>query len=151
MNRLGIAVVVMAAGVLGAPRAAQADHQDGYGYGRGNAVRLGYQRGYQEGVDHGRKDGRHHDSFDFAHDRKFRHADSGYKDWYGPKSEYARGYRSGYARGYREAYFGQRRYGYDRQGGRGDGDYGYGDSMGPSGQYDREDDRYNDDYDHDRR
>lgn len=133
MRLAGIAAGVMAAAALAAaPRQAQAgvrvgiilvDHRSGYEYGHGDAYRLGLNRGYQDGYDHGAKDADHHDSFDFAHDRRYRKGDAGYRGWYGPKWDYVAGYRRGYDRGYRRAYASVGRYDergrYDSRYGRG--------------------------------
>ena len=80
------------------------DHGHGYGYGRGDASRYGFDRGLRDGYDHGAKDGRHNESFDFVHDRRYRHGDAGYERWCGPKWDYVAGYRRGYEQGYRRAY-----------------------------------------------
>lgn len=96
------------------PAPSRADH-DGDTYG------IAYERGFRDGSGHGGKDARNGEDFNFAHDRKFYNADKGYRSYYGPRPEYAAGYRAGYRDGYRSGYYGQHRYGY-RYGDR----YGYG-------------------------
>ena len=76
----------------------------------------GFDRGYRDGLKHGRKDGDKGRSFYVARDNDFRDADNGYHRDYGPRREYARGYRDGYDEGYRRGYaeYGRRYYGRDR-------------------------------------
>ncbi len=149
--RIGLvgAGVLATAALVGAPRESQAgvrvgivigSDYDGYrhgGYGHRygyDAFRIGVSRGYEDGYRHGAKDSRHHEDYNFWHDKRYRCGDAGYKRHYGPKGEYVSGYRRGYEQGYRRAY--SARHGYGR------GGYGYGD-----GRYDdryRDRDRYND-------
>jgi hypothetical protein len=87
---------------------------DAYGHGRyarprydqyaENAYRIGYGRGYEEGFDEGKDDAEDRDRFNFWDDKDYRHADRGYRDHYGPRDTYARGFRSGFEEGYRRAY-----------------------------------------------
>jgi hypothetical protein len=79
-------------------------HRDDRGYGYRDTYRVGYDRGREEGFEHGVKDGRRHRDFGFAHDRKYRRGDHGYRRHYGPKHVYVEGFRSGYQAGYRSGY-----------------------------------------------
>ena len=91
----------------------------GYGY---DTFRIGLDRGYEEGLARGRHDGRRGGGFRFSDDRAYRRGDSGYRSFFGPRYEYARGFRAGYERGYRRGYQSARGYGgYDRYGRDGDG------------------------------
>jgi hypothetical protein len=110
-----------------------------YGYqGRQYTRSRGFDRGYQDGLKHGRKDGDKGRSFNVRRDDDFRDADNGYRREYGPRNEYARGYRGGYEEGYRRGYaeYGG---GYGNYGGRdrGDGYYGRGRYDERDGYYDR--------------
>jgi hypothetical protein len=101
---LGMAVAVPAhADIFG-----RNDRYDGYrrgGYRDDRATyRFGFERGYEEGLHHGRRDANKRVDFNFWHDRTYRNADAGYRRDFGPRFEYASGFRSGYEQGYREAY-----------------------------------------------
>jgi hypothetical protein len=72
-------------------------------YGQ-NAYHVGYSRGYEEGFDEGKDDAEDRDRFDYWDDKDYRHADKGYRDHYGPRWDYERGFRSGFEEGYRRAY-----------------------------------------------
>jgi hypothetical protein len=86
----------------------------GYGYGRG-AYRFGYSRGYEDGFDHGKDDAEDRDSFNLWHDKDYRKGDRGYREHYGSRWDYQRGYRGGYEVAYRRAYgHFQRRHDHDR-------------------------------------
>ncbi len=73
----------------------------GYGY---DTFRIGLDYGYSEGVREGRRDGERRREYRFSNDRRFRRADHGYRRSFGPRHEYARGFRAGYERGYRAGY-----------------------------------------------
>jgi hypothetical protein len=112
----------MSAGILFAlPAEAQYgrpdyDHRYGYGdgYGRG-AYGYGYSRGYEDGFDHGKDDAEDRDGFNFWRHKEYRNGDHGYRDHYGPRWDYQRGYRGGYEVAYRRAYgHFQRRHDHDR-------------------------------------
>jgi hypothetical protein len=155
MKRLALAGVLVVAGIAALPTNARADlrvsggvvimGRDDRGYrgdwrGVGPAFRYGYDRGWREGSDEGNRDGRRNRDPRYWREGEFRDGDRGYKNWMGPRFEYARGFREGYEAGYRRAYAASRpawrdrdRSGRDRYDGR----------------YDRRDDRYrNDDRDH---
>lgn len=86
----------------------------GYGYGQG-AYRFGYSRGYEDGFDHGKDDAEDRDGFNFWHDKDYRKGDRGYRDHYGSRWDYQRGYRGGYEVAYRRSYAHfQRRHDHDR-------------------------------------
>jgi hypothetical protein len=95
----------------------------GYGYGYGyDTFRIGADRGYDEGLRHGRRDAYRRAAYRFSDDRAYRRGDFGYRSSFGPRGEYARGFRAGYERGYREGYRSARRYDrYDGYGGHGYG------------------------------
>jgi hypothetical protein len=79
--------------------------QYGPGYRAGGpAYRYGYDRGWREGSDEGRSDGRKHHDPRYWREGEFRDGDKGYKNWMGPKADYAAGFRQGYEAGYRRAY-----------------------------------------------
>jgi hypothetical protein len=78
-----------------------------YGY---DTFRIGADNGYGEGLREGRRDGERRREYRFSRDSKFRHGDSGYRREFGPKFEYARGFRAGYERGYRAGYEASTRY-----------------------------------------
>lgn len=140
---------VLATALLGAPLAVSADDDDDWferddrwrrddrwerddryrrddRFGRSRfgsrAFDAGFERGFREGAKHGRKDGERRRGFDFRHDDDYWDADNGYRSSYGPRHEYASGYRRGYEEGYREAFstvrghdrYRSRRYGRDR-------------------------------------
>jgi hypothetical protein len=100
---------------LGMGVAAHAQYRD-YEYGRGNPYG-GYDRGprggtpaYQIGLSDGQRDGerdmyRRH-SFRPEQNSNFRHADRGYRGFYGDKRFYKEQYRAGYLEGYRMGYRG---------------------------------------------
>jgi hypothetical protein len=69
-----------------------------------SACRMGYSRGYQDGLGRGADEGRDHEGYDYRHEKAYRCADAGYRDWYGSRYEYSSGYRSGFEIGYRQAY-----------------------------------------------
>lgn len=106
------------------------------GYGeRGyySGGRIAFEKGYEEGLEDGRKDRDRRRRFDPARHDEYRDGDHGYRERYGPRYEYVRGFRSGYLRGYRDG-FDVRRYG----------------RATTRDRYGRDDGRYEDrDYDHD--
>lgn len=124
----------------------------GYDHGhRGDAYRIGYERGRNDGFEEGVKDARRHDRYDFADEGAYRCGDRGYRHEFGPRHRYAAGFREGfeqgYRRGYRSAWPGRRdwrdrddRYGRDWRDHR-DGDDRYRDDRDD----DRDDRRDNDD------
>jgi hypothetical protein len=64
------------------------------------AVQQGYSDGYEAGLDDAR-DGRR---FDPVSERRYRSADRGYNDSYGPRERYKTNYRTGFLNGYEAAY-----------------------------------------------
>jgi hypothetical protein len=99
----------------------------GRGYDRGD--RIAFEKGYEEGLEDGRKDRDRRRRFDPARHDEYRDGDHGYRERYGPRYEYVRGFRSGYLRGYRDG-FDVRRYGRTAR-----------DRYGRDDRYDRYDDR----------
>jgi flagellar biosynthesis/type III secretory pathway protein FliH len=115
MKRFVIVFGLAAAASASLPAASQAsgrravvavaqNHDRHEGRDARSAFRYGYDRGWREGSREGRSDGRRHRDERFWREGDFRHADSGYRRWMGPRPEYMRGYREGYAQGYRRAY-----------------------------------------------
>ena len=43
--------------------------------------------------------------YDFKHDGAYKHADYGYRDEYGHKGDYKRGFKDGFERGYDDAFY----------------------------------------------
>jgi hypothetical protein len=84
----------------------------GYGYNdsRGGASSYGFERGLRDGSNEGSSDARHNRSFELWREGDFRHADSGYHGWMGPRWDYSQGYRRGYEQGYRRGFNSIRRY-----------------------------------------
>jgi hypothetical protein len=98
---------------------ANADHRDGRGraVGRGDrgyygAGRIAFEKGYEEGLEDGRKDRDRRRRFDPARHDEYRDGDHGYRDRYGSRYQYVRGFRAGFLQGYRDG-FDVRRYGRD--------------------------------------
>jgi hypothetical protein len=140
MKRLAMAGVVAVAAVMALPLESRAadwgvrvalgrDDREWHGprgdwRGADPAFRHGYDRGWRNGTDEGHTDGRRSRDPRFWREDDFRDADSGYKRWMGPRSDFVRGYREGYATGYRRAYAaarpGWRDRGWDRDRGRSD-------------------------------
>jgi len=83
-------------------------------YGYGNTQGIGYERGFRDGSKHGLRDVRSRRGFNYRHDNNYWEADNGYRSSYGPRHEYASGYREGYRAGYEEA-FATRGYGHGRR------------------------------------
>ena len=79
-------------------------YRQGYGHGRVDTARYGYDRGYREGASDGYRDGERGHRFELYREGDYRDADQGYKRWMGPRWEYANGYRRGFEEGYRRAY-----------------------------------------------
>jgi hypothetical protein len=100
----------------------------GHRYDRryGGTFRIGYDRGYEDGYKEGVKDGRRGERYSFWDEGRYRDGDHGYRGSFGPRWEYANGYRNGFEAGYRSGF----------------GPYGY------RHRYDR---RYHDRYYEDRR
>ena len=102
----------LALALAGAFFAADAAADDWYSrgryYGRGTyayeTFRIGLDYGYGEGLREGRRDGERRRDYRFSNNREFRRGDAGYRRSFGPRHEYARGFRSGYERGYRAGY-----------------------------------------------
>jgi len=99
---------------LAAGSLAVAGAQDRWGYqppryeNRGYGARGG--QAYQIGMEDGRRDGEH-DSFSRRsprpeHNSNFKHADRGYRGFFGDKNYYREQYRAGYLDGYRMGYRG---------------------------------------------
>ena len=132
MNRsLGWVVGALTVSALAMPAWARDDYRGNRrGYGRDTGG-IGYERGYHEGAKDGARDGRGRRGFNLYHDRTYRDADQGYHSSYGPRREYARGFRQGYEQGYRRGYASRR-------------------DVYENGRYGRYDDRYRD-RDHDDR
>jgi len=111
MRTFGIAMAMALA--LGMGVTAHAQYRD-YQYGGGPGYG-GYERGprggspaYQTGLMDGRRDGerdmmRRH-SFRPEENGNFRHADRGYRGFFGDKRYYKEQYRAGYLEGYRMGY-----------------------------------------------
>jgi hypothetical protein len=108
-------VVLTVALALGMGASAHAQDR-GYQYGGDYPRNGGYERGrggtpaYQIGVEDGRRDGerdmyRRH-SFRPEQNSNFRHADRGYRGFFGDKRFYKEQYRAGYLEGYRMGYRG---------------------------------------------
>jgi hypothetical protein len=108
-------LAAMIALALGIGVSAHAQVYRDYEYGRGNPYG-GYDRGrggspaYQTGLMDGRRDGerdmmRRH-SFRPEEHSDFRHADRGYRGFFGDKRYYKEQYRAGYMEGYRMGYRG---------------------------------------------
>jgi hypothetical protein len=78
----------------------------GHDGARRSAYRAGYDRGRDDGLREGQRDGRRHEAFSFWDETRYRRC--GYQPSYGPRGEYAAGYRrgfeDGYARGYDASY-----------------------------------------------
>ena len=68
-------------------------YRQGYGYGRVDTSRYGYDRGYREGASDGYRDGERGHRFELYREGDYRDADQGYQGWMGPRREYANGYR----------------------------------------------------------
>lgn len=100
-SRFGVRIVI--ANGHDHDRYARPRYDDDRGYGE-SAYRVGYSRGWDEGFDHGRDDAEDRDGFNFWHDKDYRKADKGYRDHYGPRWSYERGFRAGYEEAYRRAY-----------------------------------------------
>jgi hypothetical protein len=71
------------------------------------ATQQGYSDGYEAGLDDAR-DGRR---FDPVSERRYRSADRGYNNSYGPRERYKTNYRTGFLSGYESAYEDAVRYG----------------------------------------
>lgn len=71
------------------------------------AIQQGYSDGYEAGLDDAR-DGRR---FDPVSERRYRSADRGYNNSYGPRERYKANYRTGFLSGYEAAYEDTVRYG----------------------------------------
>jgi len=106
-------VVLTAVLALGMGASAHAQYRD-YQNGGGYPAYGGYERGrggnpaYQIGLEDGRRDGerdmyRRH-SFRPEQNGNFRHADRGYRGFFGDKRMYREQYRAGYLEGYRMGY-----------------------------------------------
>ena len=107
-------LVLTAALALGMGASAHAQYRDRYD--GGYPSNGGYERGrggspaYQIGVEDGRRDGerdmyRRH-SFRPEQNGNFRHADRGYRGFFGDKRYYKEQYRAGYLEGYRMGFRG---------------------------------------------
>ena len=124
------------------PAAASAQYRPDYderryddrrnGFRESNAYEIGYQRGFRDGANHGVRDSRNREGFNYSHGRDYRNGDKGYRRHYGPRHEYAAGYRAGYANGYRSGFrnrpgyaYENRGYGYDNRYDGRNGDYQY--------------------------
>jgi hypothetical protein len=70
----------------------------------------GYRLGYNDGRNAGHRDLGRSYRRNFWEDGRYRRGDYGYRRHYGPRSEYAAGYRDGYERGYDERRSGDRSY-----------------------------------------
>ena len=98
---------------LGMGATAHAQYRD-YQYGGGYPSYGGYDRrrggspAYQVGLEDGRRDGEHdmyrRHSFRPEQNSNFRHADRGYRGFFGDKRYYKEQYRAGYLEGYRMGY-----------------------------------------------
>jgi hypothetical protein len=111
MKSFQLLLTVAVALGMGAPAHAQYRN---YQYGGGYPGSGGYERGrgaspaYQIGLEDGRRDGEHdmygRHSFRPEHSSNFRHADRGYRGFFGDKRFYKEQYRAGYIEGYRMGY-----------------------------------------------
>lgn len=70
-----------------------------YGYGD-----FAFQNGFRDGREQGQKDGKKNDRFDATRHGRYRSADHGYDDDYGPKAQYKIAYRDGFQAGYNDGY-----------------------------------------------
>ena len=66
---------------------------------------FGNREGYSMGYRRGRDDYANHMKYDFKHDGAYKHADYGYRDEYGHKGDYKRGFKDGFERGYDDAFY----------------------------------------------
>ena len=115
-------VLVGVAGLALATVPAAADQRPGWNR-QGGAYRtpgvspayrdLAFRNGVSDGYDKGLEDVRRNRRYDPYRHGRFRSADHGYKNWYGPREfyrdRYRNGFRSGYEAGYRDGGRSQRR------------------------------------------
>ena len=83
-----------------------------WAFGRAGArVDVAAQQGYSDGYEAGLDDGRDGRRFDPVAERRYRSADRGYNNSYGPRDLYKTSYRSGFLNGYEAGYQDASRYG----------------------------------------
>jgi flagellar biosynthesis/type III secretory pathway protein FliH len=81
-----------------------------YSNGRYNQYDPAYQTGLNDGYEAGLDDGRDNDRFDPISERRYRSADHGYRNEYGPREYYKSSYRDAFRIGYERGYNDGRRY-----------------------------------------
>ena len=102
-------------------RAGYYDSRGGYGAGRGSGraagrVDVAVQQGHSDGYEAGVNDARGRRQFDPVSERRYRSADRGYNNSYGPRERYTANYRTGFLNGYEAGYRDVAGgYGYDRR------------------------------------
>ena len=78
--------------------------------GRYNRYDPAYQTGLNDGYEAGLDDGRDNRRFDPVSERRYRNADHGYRNEYGPREYYKSGYRDAFRFGYERGFNDGRRY-----------------------------------------
>ena len=76
-----------------------------------------YQTGWNDGYEAGLDDGRDNRRFDPVSEKRYRSADHGYRNEYGPRESYKTGYRNAFRSGYERGFNDSRRYDNDRRSG----------------------------------
>jgi hypothetical protein len=73
-------------------------------YGRSDANRAAFEKGYEDGAQKGRDDAHGHRDADPVRHSWYRSGTRGYNDDYGSKEQYKNVYRNGFEQGYMTAY-----------------------------------------------
>jgi hypothetical protein len=103
-----VLTVALALGMGATAHAQYRDYRGGYppygGYERGRGGSPAYQIGVEDGRRDGERDMYRRHSFRPEQNSNFRHADRGYRGFFGDKRYYKEQYRAGYLEGYRMGY-----------------------------------------------
>ena len=66
---------------------------------------FGNREGYSMGFRRGKEDYANRVRYNYSSDSAYKHADYGYRDDYGHKGDYKRGFKDGFAKGYDDAFY----------------------------------------------